>query len=143
MKKTAVKIALACMVMLMVAQTASADLVFCGKKDQTEVVNGKLDGGCTLVNLFEMVYLLVNFLIGMAGLVALLYIVIGGAQMMLSTGDPTKIGEGKKTIANAIIGFILVMASYLIVSYVADLLMPGLGGNPLEVLKDYVQPNSP
>jgi hypothetical protein len=56
--------------------------------------------------------------------------------MLLSAGNPTKIQEAKSTIFNAILGFVLVMLAYLIVGYVASLVLPD-AADPLETLIDF------
>ncbi|MEI6378335.1 MAG: pilin [Candidatus Falkowbacteria bacterium] len=56
------------------------------------------------------------------GALMLLMIVVGGFYMLTSAGDPGKVGTGKKVIVAAIVGGIIVFASYLIVSFVIKLL---------------------
>jgi hypothetical protein len=132
MKALLGKITAASFLLLAAAAPASADIVFCGKKGQQQPA-----GMCTISDLLVLVYMVVNLLIGFAGLVAIIYIVWGGLILLLSAGDPGKIGDGKKTIRDALLGFILVMLSYLIVSYVAELIMPGVG-DPIQAFKDFI-----
>jgi len=65
---------------------------------------------------------LVKYIFPAAGIALLIYIIIGGYQMMLSGGDPKNIAAGKEKITNAIIGFIIVFAAYWIAQAVAVLL---------------------
>ena len=95
------------------------------------------DDPCQLSDLFSMIYLLVNFLIGMAALVSILFVVWGGVTMLLSAGNTSRVQEAKATIFNAIIGLVLTLLSYLIVSYVAGLFIPG-AGDPLQFLTTYL-----
>lgn len=131
---TARKIAFAVLAMALFAQPALAQtpLVFCGNDGEPD---------CTLQDLFFMVYRVVNFLISMAGLVAILFIVIGGLKMAFAAGNPKSIDEGKETLKNAVTGLVLVLLSYLVVSYVAGFLIPGAGGaDPLRGLINFLRP---
>jgi uncharacterized membrane protein len=80
-----------------------------------------------------MIYRVVNLLVSTAGLISILFIVIGGVQMLISGGDPGRVGEAKKTMFNAILGLIIVLISYIVVSYVAVITAGDLSptGDPL------------
>jgi hypothetical protein len=133
MKSKPSKIILTSLVLLLSAQVTFAQgFVFCGRRGQNDP--------CEVSDLFVLVYYTVNFLIGMAGLVSLFYVVWGGMRMMFSNGNPANIQEGKDTIRNSLVGLILVFLSYLIVGYVAQMLLPGTGGSsdPLRNLIDYI-----
>ena len=52
--------------------------------------------------------------IGLAATLAILMIVIGGLQIIISRGSAGKIEEGKRRITEAIWGLILALAAYLI-----------------------------
>jgi hypothetical protein len=123
------KIIIISIALLLAAPVVYADIVFCG---------GKTENACTFQDLFKLVYIVVNFLISGAGLAALLYVVIGGLQMLLSAGNPTKIQEAKSTIKNAILGLILVMLAYLIVGYFAGLILPN-SADPINALRDFLK----
>lgn len=62
---------------------------------------------------------------GLAGALAILFIVIGGYQYMTSSGDDKKAESGKKTIKWAIIGLGLVLFAYAIVTVVVRLANTG------------------
>ncbi len=53
----------------------------------------------------------VGTLIGLAGLVATLLLIVGGFSYITSTGRPDKLEQAKKIIRNALIGLILVIAA--------------------------------
>ncbi|MCH7552022.1 hypothetical protein IIB49_01380 [Patescibacteria group bacterium] len=53
-------------------------------------------------------------LVGVSGLAAFVMIIAGGVQWMTSTGDPTKISSAKDKIQKALLGLLLVLASFLI-----------------------------
>ncbi len=51
------------------------------------------------------------FMIGIAAGIAILMVIIGGLQIILSNGDQGKIGEGKQRITGAILGLLLLVFS--------------------------------
>lgn len=55
--------------------------------------------------------------IGVAGLVAVVYIVIGGVQYMTSAGDSGKTAKAKNTILYALIGLIVCALAFAIVNW--------------------------
>lgn len=50
--------------------------------------------------------------------VAVLYLVIGGFQYIMSSGNPDNVGKAKNTILYAIIGLLLAILSFAIVSFI-------------------------
>ncbi len=77
---------------------------------------------------------LIKILLGVAGAVAVLFIIIGGFQFITSAANPSGAKEGKETLKNAIIGLIIIILSYVIVSAVANFVSTsptGSGGGTL------------
>ena len=62
----------------------------------------------------------INWAIGMAGVVCVVFIVVGGFGYMTSAGDPAKLQKAKKTIVYAIIGLIIVALSFAITNFVIN-----------------------
>lgn len=62
----------------------------------------------------QIVAWLYAFIIGISGLAAFVMIVWGGVQYMTSAGNPTRTGEAKDKIQKALLGLLLVLASFLI-----------------------------
>lgn len=56
-------------------------------------------------------------IIGVAGLVAVIYIIIGGINYMTSAGDTSKLEKAKKTILYACIGLIICALAFAIVNW--------------------------
>ena len=52
------------------------------------------------------------------GALMLAYLVYGGYIWMFSSGDPNKVAHAQKIITTAIIGFIIIFASFWIVQFV-------------------------
>ncbi|MBQ1387623.1 hypothetical protein IIY68_02450 [Candidatus Saccharibacteria bacterium] len=61
---------------------------------------------------------ILSAIIGVAGLVSVVYIIIGGVQYMTSSGDASKVEKAKKTILYACIGLIVCALSFVIVNFV-------------------------
>ena len=57
--------------------------------------------------------------IAAAGISAVLFIIIGGIQILTAYGNDEKIGKAKKTITYAIIGLLIAILSYAIVSTIS------------------------
>lgn len=55
---------------------------------------------------------------GLAGAVALLIITLAGTQYVLSQGDPQKVAKAKETIIYALVGLVIAILAYSIVSFV-------------------------
>lgn len=70
----------------------------------------------------DIVSKLLPYLFVMAGLLLLLYLLYGGISLMLSGGDPKAIQSAKDKITGAVIGFIIVFASFWIVELISRLL---------------------
>lgn len=73
----------------------------------------------------QIVSFIVGFLITVAVLIALLYIVIGAFQWITSGGDKTKVESARGHIIAAVIGLIIIALSFVIINVVISVL--GLG----------------
>lgn len=60
-----------------------------------------------------------------AGLVAVIYIIVGGFRYITSSGNPEGIEAAKATIFNSIIGLIIILISFLLVNYILEKLNVG------------------
>lgn len=63
-----------------------------------------------------------------AGVILLSLIVYGGFLFMTSGGDATKVAKAKKVLVNAVIGFVIVMSSWAITTFVINSLVEAVGG---------------
>lgn len=61
---------------------------------------------------------ILSAIIGVAGLVSVVYIIIGGIQYMTSSGDASKTEKAKKTVLYACIGLIICALAFVIVNFV-------------------------
>lgn len=78
----------------------------------------------SLTGIGDFITLFLNLAFIIAGLVLLFYFILGGIGMMASAGksDPQAAEQAKKTVTSAIIGFVVVFASYWIVTLIGQLL---------------------
>ena len=58
------------------------------------------------------------FIVGISGLAAFVMIIWGGVQWMTSAGNPTKTTEAKDKIQKALLGLLLILASFLILQII-------------------------
>ncbi len=61
--------------------------------------------------------ILPTFLI-VAGFILFIYLVFGGFMMISASGDEKKTAEGQQALTNAIIGFVIIFASYWIIQII-------------------------
>lgn len=71
--------------------------------------------GVDLGGIFKIVS---NSLFGIAGSIAVIFIIMGGIQYITSQGDPGHITKAKNTILYAVMGLVAVLVSFAIVSFV-------------------------
>lgn len=65
--------------------------------------------GGIISNAFEIVFYLSGFLL-------LIYMIMGGFQLMFAKGDPKAVSAGWAKVTNALIGFIIIVFAYSITS---------------------------
>lgn len=65
---------------------------------------------------------LIRVVMGFVGIILVVMIISSGVQMMISGGNLEKIKQSKKTFFNAIIGTIIMLSAYGIVSFVLHIL---------------------
>lgn len=62
----------------------------------------------------------INILLYIAGIIAVIYVVIGGFRYVLSNGDSGAITKAKNTVIYALIGLAVAVMAYAIVNFVLD-----------------------
>ena len=80
-------------------------------------------------NLQDIINSVFNVAYGLAGIVAIIYLIYGGYMYITSSGNPDASEAAKSTIVNSIIGLIIILTSYLIIHFALE---------QLEVKKDYL-----
>lgn len=62
--------------------------------------------------------------LGLAGGIALIFMVYGSIKILISSGDPKKVGDGRDIIVAAVAGLLFLIFSVLILRYVGITLLP-------------------
>jgi len=73
-------------------------------------------------NITDIINTLLPFIFYGAGIAVLIYLIIGGLQMMLSQGDPKAMESAKGKITGALVGFVIIFISYWLVLIIGKLL---------------------
>jgi hypothetical protein len=90
---------------------------------ETGLVKCGVSRDCTICDIFILIRDIFNFALGLLASLAVLSVVIGGVYVLTSAGNPGAVSTGYGIITNAVIGLLLVMASFLLFSF----LLVGLG----------------
>ena len=69
-------------------------------------------------NLGDAIANITKLIMGVIGAGAVLAIIAGGILIITSNGEPAKYMRGRQTVTYAVIGLVVALASYAIVSYI-------------------------
>lgn len=65
---------------------------------------------------------ILSVIFGLAGVIALIFVAIGGLRLILANGDPSAVAKARGTIVYALIGLVVVISAFLIVSFILGML---------------------
>jgi len=65
---------------------------------------------------------IINYFLGMLGLVAVAMLIYAGMLMVTAGGEEEQIGKAKKIITYAVIGIVIIVLSYTIIGFVTNIL---------------------
>ncbi|PJA94148.1 MAG: hypothetical protein CO133_00490, partial [Candidatus Komeilibacteria bacterium CG_4_9_14_3_um_filter_37_5] len=82
-----------------------------------EVTGGK-EGYCNIPWLGEYISALYNYGVKVVAVLAVVMIMVGGWRWIFAGGNAARIGAAKKVIASAIIGLILMLTSYMLLTVI-------------------------
>lgn len=83
---------------------------------KTNIPSSTSDLGAAVAKVMQGIFLLM-------GAIAVVVVMVGGLQYILSAGDPKKTAQAKETILYAVIGVVIALSAYAIVSFISN----GLG----------------
>ncbi len=86
---------------------------------------GKTADDCGDYAVSDFIALAINisqWILGIVGSLTLLMFVYGGFTFLISAGSSEKVGQAKKIITAAVIGLIIIFASWLIINYVFQIM---------------------
>lgn len=66
-------------------------------------------------NVESLAFTIINYILGAAGLVAVVYLIIGGFNYITSGGNEETTKKAVRTLLNAVIGLVVIFAAYAIV----------------------------
>lgn len=72
---------------------------------------------------------IINLLLALLGVVAVLFIIIGGYKMVVSNGDEKAFESGRKTVTYAIIGLVVAVLAFTIITVIGNTIGSG-SSNP-------------
>jgi hypothetical protein len=98
------------------AQTPNSDDDPSGAKGIVQCGNRK-DDPCTVEDIFNLIVIITNFLIGLAGLIVIISIVAAGFQMVFAAGG-SGIEAGKKRFSTSLIGLVLVLLAFVLANVI-------------------------
>ena len=75
---------------------------------------------------------IIQLFLGLLGLIALVIILIAGFKWMTSGGNEEKISEARKMLGAAVIGLLIILASYAITSFILESMQNALNDNGSE-----------
>lgn len=86
--------------------------------DEVLAANGCPNANADVAELPDVVVNILNGIIAVSGLVAVIFVIVGGVQYMTSAGDAGKLKKAKDTIIYAVIGLIICVLAFAIVNFV-------------------------
>ena len=84
---------------------------------------------CNIEHVFAILARVTNWLLMVAGVFASYKIIGGGFWLIVSMGNEESITTQKKTITNAVLGFIFTLMAFLFVNFSLNFFLRGVGGS--------------
>jgi hypothetical protein len=76
---------------------------------------------CTETSVPQIFKTVINWALGIAFGVAVIFLIIGGFRYITAGGNEESVEKGKSSVINALIGIVIIVLSYVIVNVVANL----------------------
>lgn len=80
------------------------------------------------VGLQTIITNIANWVLWIAGAIAVIYLVYGGILYITAGGDETKASKGKTAIVNAVIGIAIILAALIIIRFVRQFIEGNVSG---------------
>lgn len=89
---------------------------------------GSLFGGATsspvkAENLGQLIMAVISLLLIVAGSVAVVFLMVGGYRYVMASGNEDQTESAKKTITSAIVGLVIIVAAFVIVRLIINILL--------------------
>jgi hypothetical protein len=95
----------------------------------TEAVNTGLGGSLSQGDPRTIIGRIINIVLGFLGVIALILIIYAGFLWMTSEGNEEKVAKAKKTLISAVIGLLIILASWGIATFLINRLSGATSGN--------------
>ncbi len=105
------------------AQVLAFSLVPCG----TAADKGGPNEICDFGDLVGLLMRMINYLISVAGIVAMYNILSRGFDLITAVGNPEKIQHAKEGISNALVGFGMILLAFVFINLVVNLIFASPG----------------
>ena len=90
-------------------------------------------GGSSTTDLSGVIVGIVNGIVAILGIVAAIFVIVGGVNYMTSQGDAGKLQKAKNTILYSLIGLVIAALAFAIINFVVvNVLKNNGGGNNAE-----------
>ena len=70
----------------------------------------------------ELAQFITNWILFLAGIIAVIYLIYSGILYITAGGDAEKATKGRTGVINAVIGIIIILLAYVIVTWVGNIL---------------------
>ena len=110
------------------AQTVSTDDTFGGVGGETFAETAGLGSESITVIIARIIRAVIGFL----GVVAVGFVIAGGVRWVTAAGDPAKVKKAQDLLKNALIGLVIVFASFSIAQFILNSLTEAVGGTTEE-----------
>lgn len=86
--------------------------------------------GCLPTSISGLTRFIFSIATGIGGGIAFLLILLGGMKIVMSTGDPKKLQEGRDLVTSAVVGLLVILFSVIILRIIGINILgiPGFGG---------------
>lgn len=125
-KKNSAGVAAFIIITLLVLPVLSlaAGLVPCGDNPTVDA-SGKVTGACTFNDFITMINNIINWIISIAGVIFTISCVYGGFLWIMSGESPEKKTRAQTILWRTLLGFVIILTSWLIVYTILNTLAPG------------------
>ncbi|HSX01342.1 MAG TPA: hypothetical protein VLF67_03820 [Candidatus Saccharimonas sp.] len=71
-------------------------------------------------NIGEAITKVIAFLFALIGGLAVVFIIVGGLQMVTSAGSPQRFKQGRETVLYAVVGLVVAIGAYAAVTFIGS-----------------------
>ena len=87
---------------------------------QDQFPRSGIAGTTSLTGRGGLIAVVISTMLLIAGAIAVVFVIIGGYQYLTSAGNEESAEKGKKTLINAIIGIVVIILAYAIISVIVN-----------------------